>query len=309
MILTVSLNPAVDRTCELDSLLPGQVNRLEKSTAVAGGKGINVTKVLCKFDMPVMAMGFLGGGNGTMIENVVSDMGADCAFTRTSAETRMNTNVITKDGSVTEILEPGAAITEEEVYTFLTQYEAMLGEADIVVLSGSLPLGVDVDFYARLITLAHEAGSFVILDSSKEALKEAIQAKPDCIKPNKKELAQLLDRELESEEDIKQAAKELMEKGIRYVSVSMGEKGLMLFGKEQSIKAVPPYIKAVNTVGCGDCVVAALAMGFFEKKPLEEIARQAVCVSAANAMTLENGDIPMKELRGLYEKISVRKIN
>lgn len=308
MILTVSLNPAIDRTCELDELMTGQVNRLKKSVAVAGGKGINVTKVLRRFGMPVMAMGFLGGSNGSLIENAVNDMGADCTFTRTSAETRMNTNVITKDGSVTEILEPGAAVTEEEICTFLSQYEAMLGEAEIVVLSGSLPTGVREDFYAELIRLAHEAGSFVILDSSKEALKEALKAGPDCIKPNKKELETLTEKEFAGEEEIGRAAKDLMKQGIKYVVVSMGEKGLLFISEKETIKAVPPKVTAVNTVGCGDCVVAALAMGFFTKKETEEIAVQAAAVSAANATTLENGDIPMKLLRELRNQVVVRTL-
>lgn len=305
MILTVSLNPAIDKTCEIDAIRTGCVNRLQKATAVAGGKGINVTKVLCKFNMPVMAMGFLGGSNGAMIESVVNDMGADCTFTRTSAETRINTNIITKDGKVTEILEPGAAITEEEICTFLSQFEAMLGEAEIVVLSGSIPLGVSDDFYAKLIELAHEAGSFVILDSSKEALKEALVSGPDCIKPNRMELEALMEREIKDDSDIRAAAGELLEKGIGCVAVSDGAKGLWIFNKDKCVQAIPPKIEAVNTVGCGDCVVAALAMGFYEKKDIEEIAGQAVCISAANAMTFENGDIPMRELRELETKIKM----
>ncbi|MBE5870527.1 MAG: 1-phosphofructokinase [Lachnospiraceae bacterium] len=305
MILTVSLNPAIDRTCELDKLLIGKVNRVQKSTVVAGGKGINVTKVLCKFDMPVIAMGFLGGEGGNLIENVVNEMGADCTFTRTFSDTRISTNVISADGKVTEILEPGAGITQDEVNTFLEQYKAMLGEADVVVLSGSLPVGVENDFYAKLIELAHEEKSIVIVDSSKEALSEAVKAKPDCIKPNLHELEMLMERPLKNDEEIKKAAEELLERGVGCVAVSMGAKGLWVFEKSHTYRSVPPKIEAVNTVGCGDCVVAALAMGYFEKKDFEEAVRQAVCVSAANALTLENGDIPMRKLRGLYEKIKV----
>lgn len=305
MILTVSLNPAIDNNCEVDTLNLGQVNRLKKSTAVAGGKGVNVTKVLNKFHMPVLAMGFLGGDSGKKIENTLIDLGIECSFTQTSAKTRINTNIITGDGRVTEILESGERITREEICTFMNQYEAMLMEARIVVLSGSLPQGVTSDFYGKLIERAHHNHCFVILDSSKEALRDALDRKPDCIKPNIAELRELTQKDLKRDDEIIQAAKELVAKGIKYVVVSMGEKGLCMVSEKGVIKAVPPSIEAVNTVGCGDCVVAALAMGFYEKLTMEEMVKSAVGISAANALTLENGDIPVKEVRGLVEKVKL----
>ena len=305
MILTVNLNPAVDRTCKLEKIEIGKVNRLKEVKAVAGGKGINVTKVLCKYKMPVIAMGFLGGNSGSMIESSVEEMGADAVFTRTSSNTRMNSNIITEDGKVTEILEPGASISESEVQTFLSQYEAMLGEAEIVILSGSLPEGIEDDFYGKLIEMAHEYHCFVILDSSKEALKKALIKKPDLIKPNVAELEALFESKLQTMSERIAATKTLIDKGITYVALSMGADGILFVSKDELFQVKAPKVSVANTVGCGDSVVAALAMGFYEKKDITENVKRAVAISAANAMTLENGDIPTHEIRGLLEKTQV----
>lgn len=305
MILTVNLNPAVDRTCKLEKIEIGKVNRLKEVKAVAGGKGINVTKVLCKYKMPVIAMGFLGGNNGSMIQSSVEEMGADAVFTRTSSNTRMNSNIITEDGRVTEILEPGAPISESEVQTFLSQYEAMLGEAEIVILSGSLPAGLPDDFYGKLIDMAHEYGSFVILDSSKEALRKALEKKPNLVKPNVAELEALFEKKLPDLDARIAAANVLVDRGIENVALSMGAEGILFVSKDKLLHIKAPKVTVANTVGCGDSAVAALAMGFFEKLELTENLKRAVAIATANAMTMENGDIPTKEIRGLLEKTRI----
>ena len=188
MILTVTLNPAVDKTCQIARLLPGEVNRLEKTFSVAGGKGINVTKILRQFHLPAAAMGFLGGYTGRMIEDAVMELGAECHFTRIQGETRTNVNLLGADGYVTELLEPGPEISKEELANFKKEFEYCLEQSSLVVLSGSVPKGVPADIYGELAARCRAEGRRVILDTSGELLREGVKEKPYMIKPNKREL-------------------------------------------------------------------------------------------------------------------------
>lgn len=133
MILTVSLNPAVDKTCEIESLKPGEVNRLLQVESVPGGKAVNVTKVLRQFKLPVMAVGFLGGNAGKFIEEGLEAQGVLCCFTRIAGDTRTNSNVVAADGSVTELLEPGPEISEKELENFRKQFRGCLEQCEWVI--------------------------------------------------------------------------------------------------------------------------------------------------------------------------------
>ena len=135
MILTVNLNPAVDKICEAEKVCPGQVNRLKSAERVAGGKGINVTKILRQFHLPVAAVGFLGGDAGKLIEDAMEELGVECHFTKIKGQTRTNVNILAADGQVTEILEPGPRITEKELGEFRKQFMGCLEFCRLVVLS------------------------------------------------------------------------------------------------------------------------------------------------------------------------------
>jgi len=313
MILVVSVNPAVDRTCWLDELKTGAVNRFSEVKNVAGGKGVNVAKVLAKlyeaeqnvsnsFDCPgkkVAITGFAGGATGQFIKEVLHGKGIQCAFVETMAQTRVNTNIITKDGSVTELLEPGEVISETEKTQFMERFEELAKKSELVILSGSLPPGVESDFYAKLIKICHSYHKKVILDSSKGALREGMKAKPDYIKPNEKELETLLERSFSKENteaEIETAAKMLVGQGIDCVVVSRGEKGIIFVEKNNEeefvvVKKRPPKIKPVNTVGCGDSAVAALAKGLIEQLSQEKLVEHMIEVSVKNALSMESGEI------------------
>ncbi len=293
MILTVTLNPAVDKTCELGTLLPGEVNRLAKSSSVAGGKGINVTKVLRQFHMSVAAVGFLGGSGGRMIEDAVEKMGVECHFTKIKGETRTNINVLSKDGTVTELLEPGPEILPKELESFRKQFSGCLERCGLVVLSGSMPAGVPVGFYGELIEECHRAGRKVCLDASGEVLGEGVKAKPDIVKPNRKELEYLAGRTLIGSAALAEEAGKLIAGGIGKVILSMGEEGLMYVDGGQVLHQAARKVQAVNTVGCGDTVVASLCMSELEGEEPSLMLRKAAAMAAANAMTWENGRIPM----------------
>ena len=301
MILTVTMNPAVDKTCELEKLLPGEVNRLIKCSSVAGGKGINVTKVLRQFHMPVAAVGFLGGSGGRFIEEAMEKMGVECHFTRIQGETRTNVNVLSQDGTVTELLEPGPEILPKELEHFKKQFTGCLERCEIVVLSGSVPTGVPVDIYGKLIEECHRVGRKVCLDASGELLREGMKAKPDIVKPNRRELEYLTGKTLEDGilpetvlyKTALTEARKLVSMGIGKVVLSMGAEGLLYVGDGQELYQAAKKVKTVNTVGCGDTVVASLCMSELEGDDPEVQLQKAAALAAANAMTWENGRISM----------------
>ena len=308
MITTITLNPAVDKTCTLKELIPGAVNRMEDVKNIAGGKGINVTKILRQYDYPVRALGFLGGYNGRFIEDYLKSIGAEFCFTYVNGETRCNTNVLSGDGSVTELLEPGPIVSKEELNDFLGKYEEALTDSEVIVISGSIPEGVPVTIYADLIRLAKEKGVKVCLDTSGEPLKEGIAASPFMIKPNKRELEALLNEKIETLAMLKDKASKLVRAEIDHVLVSMGNDGLLYANKKQVLFAKAPKVQAVNTVACGDSVVSSFVMSLIRGDDGEECLKKAVAISAANATTFDSAVIPKETAGQLYEVIEVQSI-
>lgn len=297
MVLTVTLNPAVDKTCRLNELLLGQVNRLQSVMSVAGGKGVNVTKILRQFEYPVTAMGFIGGYTGQLIQERLTEMGAECHFTYIDQATRVSTNILADNGYVTEVLEPGPVISKDELSRFLSEYKRQLQRVDMVVLSGSIPQGVPEDIYETLTMLAKEAGCKVFLDTSGEALKKAVKAKPYLLKPNKKELEYLVERKLTNTEEIKEQIKKLLDSGVEKVIVSLGSKGFVYGDREGIIVQKPVKVKAVNTVACGDCLVASFCMSEMEDTDRMQAIYKAAALAASNATTSVSAQIPMELYR------------
>lgn len=305
MIATVTLNPAIDKTAKAARMIPGQVNRMDSITNIAGGKGVNVTKILRQYEYEVTALGFLGGYTGRFIKEQLAGMGVECRFTEIGQDTRCNLNVISEDGYVTELLEPGPVISKEELEAFYSEYQEILGKCELVILSGSIPKGVPENVYAVLTKMADKAGVKVLLDSSGEALKAGISAKPFMVKPNLKELEGLIGKKINDREEILTVADSFVKHGISHVMVSMGSKGLLYVHENEALYAKAPLVKAVNTVACGDSVVASFAMSLMKGDSMEQCLKRAVAISAANATTMESAVIPKDVAEELYQKIEV----
>ena len=305
MILTVSCNPAIDKTYNTSNVMIGQINRMRDLVSIPGGKAVNVTKVLRQFDAHVTATGFVGGYTGDFIEEELRNMGVNTSFTAIRGLTRSNMNIIGDDGYVTEILEPGPKILSFEREDFMDRFRELVKISEYVVLSGSLTEGLPEDFYAKLIKICNEHGAKAFLDASGEPLKRGIEAVPYCIKPNRRELEYAVGKKLSTEAEIIQAAYEYIKAGVAKVVVSMGDKGLLQITKTKVIKAVPPRIKKVNTVGCGDCVVAAMILGMIQGLNDEDTMKFAAGVSAANATTLESGMIPQDTMETLIQDVVI----
>ncbi len=312
MIATVTLNPAVDKTIKASRLIMGTVNRTDSVTNLAGGKGVNVAKVLRQYDYEVKTLGFVGGYTGDMIADTVHRLGAIEAFTYIRGETRTSINVITEDGFVTELLEPGPKILPSELRRFLNSYEAEIDRCNIVVISGSLPKGVPSTIYADMIRIAKARKKKVLLDTSGDALKKAVDAKPFMIKPNIRELESLMARRINGMQALTLATSQLIERGIPNILVSLGSKGILYARQSNRAKSgmnlyyvAAPHVHVVNTVGSGDCAVAAFAMALQEKLKPGEALRKCVAISSVNAMSLESGVIDIAKAEEMYNKLEL----
>lgn len=306
MITTVTLNVAIDKAYVVDSMNKGEVMRVKTCSNTAGGKGLNVAKVvkLCKEE--VLAAGFVGGHAGAYVEDLLKEQKVECRFVHTSGETRSCINVLAADGSSTEFLEPGEPVTEENVAQFLKEFDSIIEQSQVITISGSVPQGVPVDIYASLIKKIKAAGKKVILDTSGKLLENSISACPTMIKPNDDEIEALLGVPVTNTEEIIAGAKKLHEMGIEVVVVSLGGDGALVVTDKGVLHGKPPKIKVVNTVGCGDSMTAAFAVGFARGYEIEETLRYAVAVSAANAMNMRTGYFVQKDMEDILPQVEIK---
>lgn len=308
MILTVTLNPAIDKTYRTQELIAGHVNRMKSMKNIPGGKGINVSKILCQYACPVTATGFLGGYTGRWIEEKIEEMGIACDFVKIRQDTRCSMNIVANNGFVTEILEPGPEISPEERLTFLGKYRELVQKCELVVMSGSAACGLLEDIYAELIEIAKACKKRVILDTSQNLLVKGIAAGPWLVKPNRRELEYVAGHRCSGQTEILAAAQKLLDQGVTYAAISVGEKGMYLLSHDRKLFARAPRVQAVNTVGCGDSACAAFAMSALRGENMEEMLRWAVALSAANATTMESGNVPQKLAMELMESVSVENL-
>lgn len=306
MITTVTLNPSIDKAYYLaQPMVPGSVMRVKEVINNAGGKGINVAKNVKLCGYPVRAAGFLGGFNGQYLEALLADKGIESRFTRVAAETRSCINVLENGYGSTEFLEPGEEISDLEVSEFMLEFGRLLEDTDVVTISGSLPKGVGTGIYASLIELAKESGKQVILDSSGAAFEQGLAAKPTLIKPNKEEIAAYFGVSISSLEETVLYAKRFAEQGIDYVVVSLGGDGALLLHGGAVYHGRPPKISPVNTVGCGDSMVGALAVGLATNKSPEDCLRYAIAVGTANALSPYTGHFEKEDFDRVIEEVQV----
>ncbi len=297
MIITVTLNPALDKTIELDSLTKGKLNRVNKVIKDAGGKGINVAKTLKALETDCIATGFLGGNTGELINKELARLNIKRDFVWVDAETRTNTKIIENDNTVTEVNEQGEEIPQSKIHELLVKLDTYANEKAIFVLAGSVPRGMPKDIYANIIQIVHKKNATVILDCDGEALKKALIAKekPDIIKPNHHELAALVNKPKLNSKEIATAVYEIMENGIKTVAVTMGSKGAMLFEGDNCVVSKAMKVEAKSTVGAGDAFVAGLSFAKEKNMNLEGTMKLCMAVSAG-AVTTDGTKPPSREL-------------
>ena len=309
MILTVTANAAIDKRYVVEGFGVGNVNRVKSCVANAGGKGINVSRVASIAGEKVTATGFLGGHAGKFISEHVQEYGIKSEFVWCNGESRTCINIWDeKEKKQTEFLEPGFSVTEEDCNALLEKFSLLLKECRVVTISGSAPKGAGSGLYRKMIEKAREERKPVILDTSGTLLEDCLLARPTMIKPNIDEIRALTKRPMNTRESMLRAAQDLHDDGIEIVAISLGGDGSLVSCQEGVFDVKVPKIDAVNTVGCGDSMIAGFAVGMSRGLSMEETIRLASAVSAANAMRLETGFIVKEDMERLLPQIRIKKI-
>jgi 1-phosphofructokinase len=306
MIITVTLNPAVDKTVEINDVHINRVNRVLSVRLDAGGKGINVSKIIMSLGGESRAIGFLGGKAGMFIKEYLDNMGIANDFVVIKGETRTNLKIVDPlQHTNTDINEMGPEITSEDIQQIDNYISHTVGEKSVMVFSGSVPPNMENDIYQKWIHSAKQKGARTLLDADGDLLRLGIEAGPYLIKPNIHELERLLARKIVSIEEAVECSRILMEKhGIEIVVVSMGEKGALFLNKEVTIFAEGITVDVKSTVGAGDSMVAALAYAIDEGYAFEKAATLAVAAGTANVMTCGTEPSSLNVIEELERKVT-----
>lgn len=304
MILTVTLNPSVDISYKLDSLSLNMVNRVNAVSKTAGGKGLNVTRVLRQLNEEVAATGFLGGNLGDFIRTELTQLGINDFFVGIADNTR-NCIAIIHHGRQTEILEGGPEIKNEEAAYFLEKFAAYARKVDLITISGSLPKGLPANFYEKLLEIAKNENTPVLLDTSGKSLEYSLKGKnkPILIKPNQEELADLLGES----HDVIDALKAPIFEGVPWVVVTLGADGAIIKNHDKIYRVQIPEVKAINPVGSGDSVLAGFAAGLSRKLSGEELIKFGLAMGVLNALEEKTGYINPDKVNWCIEQIHVKE--
>ncbi|MGX1560437.1 1-phosphofructokinase family hexose kinase [Streptomyces sp. NPDC055506] len=302
MILTVTLNTALDITYRVRSLRPHASHRVSEVTERPGGKGVNVARVLAALGHEVTVTGFTGGATGRVVQELLAPVPGlvDALVPITGATRRTIAVVDDRSGDTTQLNEPGPMVTPTEWSAFQEAYETLLPTASAVALCGSLPPGVPVGAYAGLIRTARSAGVPVLLDTSGEPLRRGVAARPDIIKPNAEELA-----ELTGSHDPLRATQDARRRGARAVVASLGAEGLLAASPEGRWRATPPALLRGNPTGAGDSAVAGLLSGLVEHLPWPDRLTRATALSAATVSAPVAGEFDRRVYEELLGRVTV----
>ncbi len=309
MITVLSLSPAVDKIYVIDNFEAGSLYRVGNSLQSAGGKGINVARVLSLLGTRVEVLGFKAGSTGEWIEKSLFELGTKTDFINVEGQSRTNINIIDKiNNRETEILEEGPVIKLQAWEAFLEKFRAVMANTEVLVCSGGLPKGLGQDTYARLIAEAGRFGTKAVLDSSGDVLALGIEAAPYLIKPNIRELSSYFNTSFADDVEIIAACHKIIEKGVQVVVVSLGDQGALLVTGNKGWKALPLEIEAVNTIGSGDSMVAGISKGIAEGLPIEECFRLGCACAVSNTEFLEIGLIDTERVNTLLKNIVIKEI-
>ncbi|MEU0947305.1 1-phosphofructokinase family hexose kinase [Streptomyces canus] len=302
MILTVTLNTALDITYRVRSLRPHTSHRVTEVVERPGGKGLNVARVLAALGHEVTVTGFTGGATGRIVQDRLTAVpGLVDALVPVTGSTRRTIAVVDeRSGDTTQLNEPGPTVTPAEWSAFQEAYEDLVPSVSAVALCGSLPPGVPVGAYAGLIRTAKAAGVPVLLDTSGEALRRGVAARPDVLKPNADELAELTG----SHEPLR-AIQDARRRGARAVVASLGRTGLLAATPEGRWRATPPAHVHGNPTGAGDAAVAGLLSGLVENLPWPDRLTRATALAAATVLAPAAGEFDRVAYDELLERVTV----
>lgn len=313
MFLCVSPNPAIDKRLKMEDLRRGHVNRARTVEAFAGGKAAHVAMVLQTLGGNPQWIGPCGGASGEEVLKGLLALGIEATGIPVQQTTRTNLEILEKDGTLTEVLEPGPTLSAEEWAAFEAKCNELFaqgGERLVVIFSGSLPQGADAGLYARLITAAHAWKCKTLLDTSGEALRIGLSAKPGFVKPNRDEAARLLGLEIQSLSAGIAAVRKVLQLGAEKAALSLGRDGLIFCAgaAEPMLYVAGLPVECHSAVGCGDSLVAGFALGMANGVSPEETLPIAAACATANCLADSPGAARIADIRKFQEQVSVQRL-
>ncbi|AGB19356.1 1-phosphofructokinase family hexose kinase [Thermoanaerobacterium thermosaccharolyticum] len=306
MTLTVTLNPCIDKTIEVEKYEIDKINHVNNVEYEAGGKGINVSRVLHNLGVDVTALCLIGGKTGNEIENLMDRDNIQYHSVKIKEPNRVVTTIReVTNNKQTVFMEKGPNIDESEINKLILEYRILLKKSDIVILSGAYANETMNGIYPKLIDEANYLGLKVILDSHGIGLTESINKKLFLIKPNIDELSEIIGKQIKEDDDIKKTLETFPKKNIENIVVSMGKSGAVFKNKEIMLKGYPPNINEINPVGSGDSFVAGLVYGIVNGFTWIDSLKYAISAGAANAAMWTAANCNKTQIEKLFSKVKI----
>ncbi|MBP7088476.1 MAG: 1-phosphofructokinase family hexose kinase [Candidatus Omnitrophica bacterium] len=308
-ILTVSLNPAVDKTVLVSNFQIGKDFREKSIFLSAGGKGVNVSRVLGRLGINNIACGLIGGSNGNYLKEQLTKEKIKHDFLTIKGNSRLSLTVIDPVTNViTRLLERGPEVSNYELNLFRKKFVSLLKNCRGVILSGRSIPGAPDSFYAELITIAKKKNIITVLDTSAKPYKLALLKRPFMIKPNLMEAEDLAAQKLNTLPKIKNFISSWHKKGIPVIALTLGSKGAIVSNQREMLLAQPPHVKRKNPVGCGDAFIAGFISAYLKNKNFSECVRLATSCGTANALSINPGFINLATLKKISAKVRLSNL-
>jgi 1-phosphofructokinase len=305
MIITLTPNTGIDHTLRLSSFQLNRTIRAIDSAWGMGGKATDVSWILGKLGIPTRALGFAAGSNGLRMEKMLHERGVETDFVLVDGETRLNSVIVVTGEGQSTITSSSLNVSSEHLSEFAARYQKALEEASCVVMGGSLPSGVPVEFYAESIAQAHVYGVPVIFDSSGPPLVAGVKSHPELIKPNLAELGDLLGEVPASQQEVQKAAGKLRDEFATNVIVTLGAEGAIAVFGDGSYFIHPVSIPVVSSAGAGDGVLAGMALAYFRQESLEYGLQHGFALAGAILKTLATADFLVEDYQELLPHICI----
>jgi 1-phosphofructokinase len=305
MIITLTPNTGIDYTVQVSHF---QLNRTIRASDTAwgmGGKATDVSWILGKLEIPTRALGFAAGAHAVRMENMLHQRGVETDFVTVEGETRLNTIIVVPGEGQSTLTSSSLHVLPEHLVEFAARYQQALKIATCVVVGGSLPYGVPIEFYEEVILQAHQKGVPVIFDSSGPALIAGLKGCPELIKPNLAELGDLLGYQPASQEEVYRAADEIHAKYGIDVIVTLGGVGALAILKDRSYFIHPTPGKVVSSAGAGDGILAGMALAYLHQQSPEYGIRHGFALAGAVLRTLSTADFLLEDYQNLLPQIRI----
>jgi tagatose 6-phosphate kinase len=304
LVVTVTVNPAIDKTYFIHELSAGTLHRVQEVLQLAGGKGLNVARVLHELDVDCAATGFLAGTSGEWIAGQLSATGMREAFVRMRGETRTTLAVVEREGRVTELLEAGPTVPAEAATELMDVVQRLASTAAYATISGSLAPGLPPEYYRSIVTAVQRQGVHACVDTSGPALQNVLEARPYLVKINHHELADWSGQANASAENLRESLQRLQQH-CTIALVTAGADGSYAYDGHTFWQVTAPSVNALNPTGSGDAFLAGLVAGLARGESLHQALRVAVAAGASNAAHRGAGEIDVGQVKQLVPQVQV----